>query len=92
MKGFHRNFCKNCGVKMKNKQIAQVLKTYREQNQYPINDVVMFLAKKDIKVAPETISGWENGLTQPDADTFFVLCEMYHITDMLAAFGYVGKE
>lgn len=90
-KGFYRFFCKNCGAEMKNKQIAKVLKTYRKQNQYSINDVAMFLKEKDIKVAPKTIYGWESGQAQPDADTLLVLCEIYNITDILATFGYVEK-
>ncbi len=74
---------------MKNDKIAKVLKAYRKQNQYTVNDVAIFLEGKDIKVAPKTIYGWESGQSQPDADTLLLLCEIYNITDILAAFGYV---
>ena len=77
---------------MKNDKIAKVLKAYRKQNQYTINDVALFLEKKDIKVASKTIYGWESGQSQPDADTLLVLCEIYNITDILATFGYVQKS
>jgi transcriptional regulator with XRE-family HTH domain len=77
---------------MKNNKIAKVLKAFRKKNHYTVNDVALFLEKKDVKVAPKTIYGWESGQSQPDADTLLVLCELYNITDILASFGYVEKS
>lgn len=34
------------------------------------------------------IYGWENGQSQPDADTLLLLCEIYQIDDILGTFGY----
>lgn len=77
---------------MKNNKIAKVLKAFRKKNNYTVNDVALFLEKKDVKVAPKTIYGWESGQSQPDVDTLLVLCELYNITDILATFGYVEKS
>lgn len=34
---------------------------------------------------------WENGRTQPDADTFMYLCNLYNVKDIMPILGY-GKE
>ena len=39
-------------------------------------------------MAEKTIYGWENGQSQPDADTLMFLCELYNIDDVLHTFGY----
>ena len=73
---------------MKNPKISQVLKAYRKQNKYSVNDVVLKLEKNYLPVAPKTVYGWESGQTQPDADTLLVLCKIYKIDNILESFGY----
>lgn len=77
---------------MKNANIAKVLKEYRKQNDLSVNDVVICLSQKNLDVSPKTIYGWESGQSQPDADTLMLLCEIYNITDILVAFGYVPEN
>lgn len=73
---------------MKNPHIAKVLKYYRKLNDMSVNEVSELLTKYESPAAPKTIYAWENGTTQPDADTLMLLCEIYQIRDVLEAFGY----
>ncbi|MBQ4531002.1 MAG: helix-turn-helix transcriptional regulator [Lachnospiraceae bacterium] len=73
---------------MKNPQIARVLKYYRKLNNLSVNRVSELLTEYGSPAAPKTIYGWENGSTQPDADTLMLLCELYHIENILESFGY----
>ena len=77
---------------MKNKAIAETLKLYRKHNHLTVKDVAAQLKKHSISTAEKTIYGWENGQSQPDADTFLILCEVYHISDILGTFGYKKTE
>lgn len=36
----------------------------------------------------QAVGRWEAGQTLPDLDTFFRLCDIYHVQDILATFGY----
>lgn len=76
---------------MKNEMIAKVLKAARKQNALTVKDVVGRLRDKSLSVSDKTIYGWENGQSQPNADTLLVLCEIYNINDILGAFGYNDK-
>lgn len=73
---------------MKNEYIPKALKEYRKKNHYTVNDVSLMLHERAIEVAPKTIYGWESGQACPSADMLLTLCEVYNITDVLAAFGY----
>lgn len=73
---------------MKNEMIAKVLKEARKQNALTVRDVVYRLEDKSLNVAEKTVYGWENGQSQPDADTLLLLCEIYNIDDILGTFGY----
>ena len=73
---------------MKNPKIALVLKQYRKHRNLTVQQVADTLAAHGYHVAPKTIYGWENGATQPDADTLMFLCELYEIKDILSSFGY----
>lgn len=77
---------------MKNPNIAKVLKEYRKLNHYSVEDVVLRLEEEQLPFAAKTIYGWESGQTQPDADTLLVLCKIYKIDDILAAFGYESSD
>lgn len=41
-----------------------------------------------LNVVRQTVSKWEKGHTQPDADTLMRLCNIYHIDNVLEIFGY----
>ena len=71
---------KNIGLKIKE------LRTNHGQTQ----DVLAAL----LNTTQQAIGRWENGLTMPDLDTFFRICDIYHVQDILATFGYVvpGKD
>ena len=73
---------------MKNPNIALVLKKYRKLRNFTVQQVADVLAEYGYHFAPKTIYGWENGATQPDADTLMFLCELYEINDVLSVFGY----
>lgn len=73
---------------MKNPRIASTLKYYKKLNELSVNEVADIFKEHHNEVAPKTIYGWESGNTQPDADTLMFLCELYHIENILEAFGY----
>lgn len=73
---------------MKNDNIAKILKFYRKQNNLSVHDVASQLSEGQNAVAEKTIYGWESGQTQPDADILLRLCKIYHIDNILGAFGY----
>jgi len=77
---------------MKNANISRVLKYYRKLNKLSVAEVSGILEQDHIFVAEKTIYGWESGQTQPDADTLLKLCRIYHIEDILPAFGYLDPE
>lgn len=77
---------------MKNPNIGTVLKYYRKLNNLSVNEVSQLLLKYEIPAAVKTIYAWENGTTQPNADTLMLLCEIYHIENILETFGYKKKN
>jgi transcriptional regulator with XRE-family HTH domain len=77
---------------MKNQNIAVMLKYYRKLNNLSVSNVATALSSDKNFVAEKTIYGWENGHTQPDADTLLKLCGIYNIPDVLTAFGYTKNE
>ena len=76
---------------MRNQNIAKVLKEYRKRNHLSVNDVSILLEDRSFTAAPKTIYGWESGQAQPNADTFMILCDIYHINDVLKEFGYTDR-
>ena len=74
------------------KDISELLKEYRKLNNYTVKEVVAILRDRSNYVAEKTMYGWENGNSQPDIETLFMLCEIYKINDVLSAFGYDGGE
>jgi hypothetical protein len=51
------------GENMKNPNIAKVLKEYRKQNHYSVEDVVFKLEEQNLPFATKTIYGWESGVS-----------------------------
>lgn len=87
-----RTMCVKKEVNMKNPNIARVLKEYRKLNHYSVEDVAKKLEEYQLFFATKTIYGWENGQTQPDADTLLVLCKIYKIDHILETFGYMPSD
>ena len=77
---------------MRNQNIAKVLKEYRKQNHYSVEDVVFKLEEQNLPFATKTIYGWESGQANPSADILLTLCDLYNITYILEAFGYDSNE
>lgn len=77
---------------MKNKYIPIALKEYRKKNQLTVDEVSQLLEEYSIHVAPKTIYGWESGQAKPSADILLTLCDIYNISDVLAAFRYRDSD
>ena len=75
----------------KNENIAKGLKNQRKLHNMSVKEVSRELEKRSIFVAEKTIYGWESGQSQPDADTFLILCDIYNIVNILEEFGYTKK-
>lgn len=61
--------------------IAKVLKKLREAAGLTINDVGDAIGKSG-----KTVSAWENGRGQPDAEMLIALCDLYNVDNILAEF------
>lgn len=73
---------------MKNPNIARALRYYRKLNNLSVDEVSDYLNAQNITAKSKTIYGWENGNSQPNADTLMTLCGYYHIENILETFGY----
>jgi len=63
--------------------ISRMLKYYRKLNGFSVKDVANLLSQQKHPIAEKTIYGWESGQTQPGADNFILLCELYHIDNVI---------
>ena len=63
-------------------KVSSLIKSKRKELDYSVKDVVSKLSKRGIDVSEKTVYGWESGHRQPDADTFLILCDIYHITNL----------
>lgn len=63
-------------------RIAELLKVYRERAGLTIREAGQKLGKSN-----QTVSAWENGRGQPDADMFLKLCEVYNVESVSVFFG-----
>lgn len=68
-------------------KIAALLKEYREKAGLTIREAGRLLGKSN-----QTVSAWENGRGQPDADMFLKLCEVYGVDSVSAFFGEPAPE
>lgn len=57
--------------------LANKLHEFRKRAGLSAKDVGMKIGKSD-----KTVSGWEHGRGQPDADTLFLLCDIYGISSI----------
>lgn len=67
--------------------LAAKLKEYRERSGLTIQEAGDAIGKSS-----KTISAWEHGRGQPDADMLFVLCKLYKIESISVFFGMEEKE
>lgn len=74
------------------KDIGAMLKKHRKLNNLSVKQVASKLKEINICVAPKTIYGWESGNTQPDANTFLSLCDLYKVEDIMKECKYVIVE
>lgn len=78
---------------MRNPYIARMLRYYRNKMNWTVQDVADNLSKRtNESYATKTVYGWENGTSQPKADTLMHLCEIYEIHDVLETFGYENNS
>ena len=68
-------------------RIAALLKQYREQAGLTIREAGKLLGKSN-----QTVSAWEQGRGQPDADMFLKLCEVYNVESVSVFFGEAPPE
>ena len=59
--------------------ICEKLKELRKQNGLSVQDVLDKLQDYGITVGDKAFYHWEAGRRQPDADTFFALCQIYGV-------------
>lgn len=62
--------------------MAATLKRYRENVGLTVYEVGEKIGKSG-----KTVSAWEHGRGKPDADTFLVLCELYHVESVGVFYG-----
>ena len=68
-------------------RIASLLKQYREQAGLTIREAGKLIGKSN-----QTVSAWEQGRGQPDAEMFLKLCEVYHVPSVSQFFGEQPPE
>lgn len=61
-------------------KIAQLLKLKRKELGFSADYVVSELKKSGMNInSVKTLFGYENGVSQPNADMFLSLCKIYHV-------------
>lgn len=68
-------------------EIGEVIRKYRKEKHLTQEEMANCLG-----VTVPAVSKWENGHTQPDADTLMRLCCIYHIDNILEIFGYKSQK
>ncbi len=72
----------------KETKIPVILRQHRKMAGLTCEQVVDKLKSRGIVISPKTLSGYENGVSTPNVNTFLCLCEIYGISDIMGAFGY----
>lgn len=73
---------------MLKKNIGKLLRSRRKELNLSSEEVVNELGTYGFKIMPKTLYNWENGIRQPNADTFLILCKIYKIKNSLQYFGF----
>ena len=73
---------------MTKQDIAKVLKASRKAAGLETKEVAENLISLGAIRSIKTLYDWESGRSQPDADTFMYLCNLYDVEDVFVPFGY----
>lgn len=68
-------------------QLAMRLRNFREKSGLTIYEVGEKIGKSG-----KTVSAWENGRGQPDADMLLTLCELYKIDSIAELYGEIAPS
>lgn len=73
---------------MLKEDIGKLLRLRRNELNLSSEEVVNELEVNGFKITPKTLYNWENGIRQPNADSFLILCKIYKIKNSLQYFGF----
>ena len=62
---------------MNKKEIGDLLKKFRKENHYSVEEIITLLEEHNIYIASKTYYGYESGTNQPKLDVFLALCNIY---------------
>ncbi len=65
------------------KSVGEIISTYRKKAKYTQPVLAEKLAEHGIKVSFRTISGWEQGVSEPSIGTFLCICLILGIPDCI---------
>lgn len=68
--------------------IAYLLRDERERKGFSVEQVAEKLRERGITISTKALYGYENKVGKPKLSTFLALCDIYGITDILAALGF----
>lgn len=68
--------------------IAFLLRDERDRKGYSVEQVTEKLRERGISISTKALYGYENKVGKPKLSTFLALCDIYGITDILAALGF----
>ncbi len=62
--------------------ISKIISEHRKEKGWLQQDLCNELNRRGINIKVKAISAWESGISQPPLLTFFVLCEIFNITEI----------
>lgn len=77
---------------MTKEEIAATLKLCRIKAGFDAKEVADKLISMGAIKSIKSFYNWESGRTQPDADTFMYLCDLYNVKDIMPTFGYGNRS
>jgi transcriptional regulator with XRE-family HTH domain len=72
-------------------EIAATLKLCRIRAGFEAKEVAEKLISLGAIKSVKSFYNWESGRTQPDADTFMYLCDLYNVKDIMPTFGFAAS-
>ena len=73
--------------------ISSKLKELRLKKKLSAKETVLELKNRyGISISDKTLYGYENGISNTNADTFVALCKIYGVDNILTEFGYDGYD